>query len=414
MIDWIYQTTVIITAILFMILLFRQEVSKHLGANITYWLWLFPLFPISGIIANTHQSVPVAIIEKTTLSNGKLLIQVIDNPTIHGVISLYKIEVIWLIGFLAWVLFRFVSWYSFYKNINQNRNELSIQELIPESKELTKDIKVKFYTTTSSCAPFATGIFNQCIYLPSDFFQSYSKPQQLSILKHELIHIKRGDISYQLLAEAFRAVYWFNPIIHYAYLQFIKDQELACDYAVLSKSTEQERHDYGKALLKRLNTGVQPFTNSFFTYQKLRFNMLEKHTYSQTKNNIGVVICTLIGVYILTNASLSFAIENKSDNKVSFKMNDIELKSVIQLVTNANQRTITGYENVPNIKISVDATDVSAKYFEVLLLKCSSLKLVTIGDKFKIEKRKKYEGTSESMNKCLQEIQDKKFTQLVK
>ena len=34
-----------------------------------------------------------------------------------------------------------------------------------------------------------------------------------AVLSHELAHVRRRDWSIQVLAEPFRCVYWFNPLV---------------------------------------------------------------------------------------------------------------------------------------------------------------------------------------------------------
>jgi TonB family protein len=53
------------------------------------------------------------------------------------------------------------------------------------------------------------------------------------VLCHELAHIRRGDWGTQLMADALRAVYWFNPLAWLACRHLRQASEHACDDAVL-------------------------------------------------------------------------------------------------------------------------------------------------------------------------------------
>lgn len=402
MIDWLYQTTLSVSVLIGVVLLIRKTVSKHLGANIAYWLWLIP---VVRLFSWNTKEVPLALLEKVDLVDGKILIRVIDNPTIYSVTSLFTFELIWAVGFIIWVLLRFIGWYKFQNNLKNNGTEINIVDLFPESKKVIKKSKAKYYMTDIPQAPFVTGLISNRIYLPKDYFKTYTNTQKLCILKHELTHIQRKDLWVQILVEIFRALFWFNPIIHIAWSVFRQDQELACDYQVLSKSNEKEKLVYGQALLKGLHAHVLPSTMAFYTHHKQRFIMLEKHNHSQSKNILGIALCSMFAIFALTNAPTTIAVENTTDNKVSFNFKEIDLMSIIMLVADANPREITGYENVPKIKVSVNAIDVSAQYFEILLLKCSGLKMKPNGKAFIIEKDKGFDGSLETINKCLQDIQ---------
>jgi TonB family protein len=54
-----------------------------------------------------------------------------------------------------------------------------------------------------------------------------------AVLGHELSHIRRHDWAVQLGAEAFRCVYWFNPLLWLLCRRLRQESELACDDVVL-------------------------------------------------------------------------------------------------------------------------------------------------------------------------------------
>jgi TonB family protein len=53
------------------------------------------------------------------------------------------------------------------------------------------------------------------------------------VLAHELAHVRRGDWITQALAQAVRALYWFNPLVWAASRRLRQESEHACDDAVL-------------------------------------------------------------------------------------------------------------------------------------------------------------------------------------
>jgi beta-lactamase regulating signal transducer with metallopeptidase domain len=62
---------------------------------------------------------------------------------------------------------------------------------------------------------------------------SWSDERTWMVLGHELAHIKRHDWVVQVLAEAARAIYWFNPVFWLAYGRLRRESEHACDDAVI-------------------------------------------------------------------------------------------------------------------------------------------------------------------------------------
>jgi TonB family protein len=55
------------------------------------------------------------------------------------------------------------------------------------------------------------------------------------VLRHELAHIARGDWAVQLLAEALRALNWFNPLLWTLPRRLRAESECACDDVVLQR-----------------------------------------------------------------------------------------------------------------------------------------------------------------------------------
>ena len=60
----------------------------------------------------------------------------------------------------------------------------------------------------------------------------------LVVLRHELAHVRRHDWIVQLLAEAARAVCWFNPLMWLACARLRREGEQACDDIVLAGGVE--------------------------------------------------------------------------------------------------------------------------------------------------------------------------------
>jgi beta-lactamase regulating signal transducer with metallopeptidase domain len=76
------------------------------------------------------------------------------------------------------------------------------------------------------------GIMAPRVLLPRDA-ESWPDERILMVLAHELAHIQRHDWMVQVLADAARAIYWFNPIFWLASSRLRRESEHACDDAVV-------------------------------------------------------------------------------------------------------------------------------------------------------------------------------------
>ena len=402
MINWLFQAAIDISIIIGIILLIRIPVAKYLGANIAYWLWLVPFL---RLIVWFKTEVPLTLLEKVHFADGKVLIKVFKNPNSYQLTSYATLENIWLLGILIWIVFRIVGWVNFQKYLQYSSKPIDIKTIFPNITLFKNYKNVQFFETKIPEAPFITGLIKPKLFLPKDNFVNYSYSQQLCVLKHEFIHLNRKDLWIQILAEIMRAIFWFNPIVHLAISYFRQDQELACDYSVLAKSTNEERLAYGRVLIKGLHAHALPATLAFFNNQKQRFSMLEKHHNSTFKNILGLSLCAIITTFALTKAPETIASdETFAENEVSFNFNDIPLKDILQLIRDATNREIIGYNKLPAINISLEASHVDALELERLILKCTGFKLTNKGKYFELEENNLSSVDINKSNDCINTI----------
>ena len=92
---------------------------------------------------------------------------------------------------------------------------------------------------------------NPVIILPKGFAQNYACDAQVLSLVHEFAHIKRCDLWSAFAVLLFRALHWYNPLVHYAAKRFRADLEAACDAYTLSKFAGDDAavHEYACTLL---------------------------------------------------------------------------------------------------------------------------------------------------------------------
>jgi beta-lactamase regulating signal transducer with metallopeptidase domain len=76
------------------------------------------------------------------------------------------------------------------------------------------------------------GIMSPRVLLPRDA-ESWPDDRIRMVLAHELSHIQRQDWVVQVLADAARAISWFNPIFWLASSRIRRESEHACDDAVV-------------------------------------------------------------------------------------------------------------------------------------------------------------------------------------
>jgi TonB family protein len=102
--------------------------------------------------------------------------------------------------------------------------------------------------------PIVFGVFRPTVLLPAGAAEW--RPDRLRVvLLHELAHVRRGDVATHLLARTALALYWWNPLVWFAWREFLKERERATDDLVLYAG--ERASDYATHLLEVART-LQP------------------------------------------------------------------------------------------------------------------------------------------------------------
>jgi len=106
---------------------------------------------------------------------------------------------------------------------------------------------VRLLESGKRLVPVTWGVLRPIILLPCNW-QEWSPQRQRIVLLHELAHIMRWDLGYQLLARLACAIYWFHPLAWDSLRRMRIERELACDDFVLTAG--EHSSDYAEQLLQ--------------------------------------------------------------------------------------------------------------------------------------------------------------------
>jgi len=95
---------------------------------------------------------------------------------------------------------------------------------------------VRLKRSTATDIPLSYGLIWATVLLPGES-DSWSEDRRRVVLSHEMIHARRLDSLWGLLAQLALAVNWFNPLAWLAAKQFRMEQERSCDDAVVMSGT---------------------------------------------------------------------------------------------------------------------------------------------------------------------------------
>jgi TonB family protein len=91
--------------------------------------------------------------------------------------------------------------------------------------------------STATDVPLSYGLLRATVLLPGES-EYWTEERRRIVLAHEMIHARRLDAAWGLVAHCALAVNWFNPLAWLAVRQFRKEQERSCDDAVVAAGTE--------------------------------------------------------------------------------------------------------------------------------------------------------------------------------
>jgi TonB family protein len=110
---------------------------------------------------------------------------------------------------------------------------------------------VRLLVSHRATMPVTWGFLRPQVMLPEGA-EEWTEERMRIVLSHELAHIRRHDWLMQILAEAGRTLYWFNPLVWMGCSRLRQESEYACDDAVLNSGVEGS--EYAEHLLELART----------------------------------------------------------------------------------------------------------------------------------------------------------------
>lgn len=219
-----------------LLLAMMPRLRRWVSARVCAMLWLLPdwLYVFAG--------------RPDRPTDGKML--VLHAP---GVL-VYVLLAIWAVGAVGVMVWKIGSHLAFRRRILKNavpvtdRQTLHVWEIELERAWIRK-CKWKLVRSDAVTTPLSIGLYNRTtrIVLP---MREYTQEELSLILRHEIIHISRGDPEAKFFLTFCTAMCWFNPLMWAAMRKSADDFELSCDESVLLDEPQPVRRQYAELLLQ--------------------------------------------------------------------------------------------------------------------------------------------------------------------
>lgn len=166
--------------------------------------------------------------------------------------------VVWLlgaIGFLGWLIFVKLRYYESLQHLMAG----GPREVYELYDRCCKELGVKplpLWIVNKSMSPGIAFFGEPVLLVPLSLCNDESRLR--FALLHELTHKKRGDHYMTLLLNILRAVYWFDPVVHFAFSELRSDMESACDSDVLAYIGHEQKRGYLTVILDMFSYDTEP------------------------------------------------------------------------------------------------------------------------------------------------------------
>ena len=291
-VDALVQVALYSAAITAGILLFRFIFKNRISSKLQYLMWwllilrlLMPVTPDIGLHFNlqdmllkqAHQAelptpAPVLDVAPASVPNTQPSYESVAPavqpdtdvaPSQHvnpaKSTDWYSIVfVVWLlgaIGFLGWLIFVKLRYYESLQHLMAG----GPREVYELYDRCCKELGVKplpLWIVNKSMSPGIAFFGEPVLLVPLSLCGDESRLR--FALLHELTHKKRGDHYMTLLLNILRAVYWFDPVVHFAFSELRADMESACDSDVLAYIGHEHKRGYLTVILDMFSYDTEP------------------------------------------------------------------------------------------------------------------------------------------------------------
>jgi Antirepressor regulating drug resistance, predicted signal transduction N-terminal membrane component len=248
-------------------------------------------------------------------------------------------------------------------------------------------------------SPITVGLIRKQMILP---FADYTDIELHMIYEHELMHIKKGDLSWRIFALVTSWIHWFNPVIYPLMRELDCLQEMICDLSISIDNAHYTKKEYAAFLVRLTDQNAGNVYTTALTENKSqtirRIEIMAKtKSFSKPKRWRAGISCVCLAVMsmIPTTAvsaeaarlqeewmraeEISVEIQPLDDFVVQYGYDDgsvIEInrgleyvpyssKVELDMTINANTRCVYQYRSMSagnSISISTVCDDTSATY----------------------------------------------------
>lgn len=225
-----------------------------------FWVFPFPFRPRINLSFLPVQMKEISLKPVqpviNAFSSSSNTADIINAPTTISIWLL--LAIIWFLGFVGIIAFHTIRHRYFMKMVRRWSEPITDLDCLEILNDLKSELRIKTQVGLSVCqtitSPMLVGFFRPTILLPPI---DVNRNEQLLILKHELIHLKRHDLWFKFMILTATVLHWFNPAVYLMAKATALQCEISCDALVLQRSNFQQRKQYGEIIIEVVRNGAK-------------------------------------------------------------------------------------------------------------------------------------------------------------
>ena len=243
--SWLADTMVWTGALIAVVLVLRRPVARAFGPGMAYALWALPLLRLvlPPIVLPALPAAPVA------RAAAPEVVVINLPPAAPAAVPAFDWAALglalWLGGAAALLGWRLLAYWRMRRR------------LLAGAVPLERRGAVRVVESAALASPVAFGLIDKVVAMPAELAGGDAGARDLA-LAHELEHHRRRDLWANWAAQPLLALHWFNPLAWAGWRAMRRDQEAACDAAVLAGRDGATRAAYGSLIAALAGAGPEP------------------------------------------------------------------------------------------------------------------------------------------------------------
>lgn len=292
-VGWISLTT---SAVLLPLLLLAGLICRRYRAKSCYVLWLVLalrlLIPVEIPLPQAPVTVEVPVVELAVLETPQTAETVQTQPTAPSTVfqpapvarTVSPVEALGLVWVCGVILLLAAQWI----NYSTIKAKLWINSMrCPEDQQVSAQLGGAVPVLRGDVeSPMTFGLVRPAIFLPRDL----PEEDVSMVLRHELCHLRRGDLWYKGLFLLCACIHWFNPLVWKLGRVAGEHLELCCDEDVVAGQDVRFRREYGQLLLRSAAAEPTAVLATRFGGNDLKGRIMNLFT---EKKRGGVLVCAV-------------------------------------------------------------------------------------------------------------------------